>query len=475
LLRWAIVTVGFVSVMLFVTASLLALAGGVLAGEEQGGGPSKEPPSPPKVLLSRSELEGLVERMRGEDRRIMRWHARSFTRKAQKEGGCDALSSALDLIVATADSTAHPENEFDDDVAARQALALEYVTFCVTDNPALRTAVSTAAGIHKAVVALLASPEPSVSASAAHVVYIGSFSNKANHFGFFRAGAIPALTDIILRYGPVPATDASSSSAEKASSSGGSPGTVRADQAMWAMAALQNLAASYCRTPDDGRCYWHWVSAEGAPFHAVGIAEKSLPVTSEGTSMRVTALREPRLVPHLVRLACELGVRGEMSETNPFPGDNAAVGRDEDSPNLVSWSAAGALKNLALDPEGRSQMKALESKLLPCLCTMVKKSGDWLEQNKAGGALSHLRYGGDPCWWSDQGDKKQQEQVLECVDGNFFDGSYHCGDYVNPSNEECRAVDEIESSITASQTCCGCGGGMRLVEDRKATKHDKEL
>ena len=96
ILRLVIMTVGIVS-LLWLSTTLLSLAGLTNAdGSEQGGGP------PPIVLLSRDELEGLVENLRGEDMRIMRWHARSFTRKAQKDGGCESMPAAMDLIVTTA-------------------------------------------------------------------------------------------------------------------------------------------------------------------------------------------------------------------------------------------------------------------------------------------------------------------------------------------------------------------------------------
>jgi hypothetical protein len=460
-LRLVIMTVGIVS-LLWLSTTLLSLAGLTSAadGSEQGGGP------PPKVLLTRDELEGLVNNMRGEDMRIMRWHARSFTRKAQKDGGCESMPAAVDLIVTTAATAAAPK-ENDDDVTEFQRLALEYITFCVTDNPTLRSMFSEVPGIHKAIVALLKSESSAVSASAAHVIYIGSFANKENHYGFFRAGAIAALTDIVLRY-PVDTAEGDKTTATSSSTS--SSPSVRADQAMWSLAALQNMGASYCRTKNDGRCYWQWAHVEGSPFHTLNIREDSLPVTSEATSMRLTALKESQLVPRLVQLACTLGVKGKMSVENPFPGDNAIVGRDEDSPNLVSWAATGALKNLALDPAGRDQMAAHEAMLLPCMCHMTKRSGDWLERNKAEGLLRHLRYGDDPCWWSDEED--ESVRVLQCIDFNFSDNdNYHCGDYIHPTEDECRATDVTDPSLPASRACCGCGGGMRL----ETTKEDKEL
>jgi hypothetical protein len=485
---------GLSFVTLFAATSLLALGGGgggggglvggVLAQQQQAAG--EKPPT-------REELERLLDAVRLDDTRIMRWHARSKTRKAQKGGGCDALPSALGLLVATTtteDAGASPKGGEDDgeDAAALQALALEYATFCVTDNPSIRSAFSRTEGIHRAVVRLLSSPDPAVSAAAGHVVYIASFANRDNHYGFFRAGAVAALVDIILRYDAPPggggggaaadsadkkkepATDPKKEPADAGASAG--PAAVRADQAMWALAALQNLAASYCETAEDGRCYWEWGHGEGSAAHALAIDEGSLPVASEGTAMRLAALREARLVPHLVHLACDLAVRGEVSDANPFPGENAARGRDESSPNLVGWAAAGALKNLALDPLGREQIREVESELLPCACRIAKESGDWLEQNKASRLLDHLRYGGHPCRWS--GEEDEDKRVLECVDANFCDREgYHCGDYGSATDEECRAPDAVNGTLLASDACCGCGGGMRLVEP--PSRQDKEL
>jgi hypothetical protein len=499
---------GLVTLALFAATSLFALGGGkngiavlALQGSEKS---SREDEDGPSKMLTRGELQELLDRVRIDDYRIMRWHARSKTRKAQRLGGCDALPPALDLLVATTKTTtkaatttimasgedaaaeAEAKDEDDDDErSALQALALEYATFCITDNPSNRAKLAQQDGIYQAVVQLLKSSKPAVASAAAHVIYIASFANKANHFGFFRAGAVSALVDTVLRYDdgsrrPVDGgADATASADSAAVPSEAAPGmVVRADQAMWALAALQNLAASYCDTENDGRCYWRWGGhADGSSaFHTLSVEEDSLPVTSEGTSMRLTTLKEPRLVPHLVHLTCDLSVLqgGEMTDTNPFPGDNARVGRDENSSNLVSWAAAGALKNLGLDPEGRRQMKDLESVLLPCLCRIARRSGDWLERNKAEGLLGHLRYGGNPCWWSRDEVEDEENRVLECIDANYADGEgYHCGDYGHASEDECRAPDAIHKSLLASEACCGCGGGMRLVQP--ASRQDKEL
>jgi len=61
-------------------------------------------------------------------------------------------------------------------------------------------------------------------------------------------------------------------------------------------------------------------------------------------------------------MACLGPVQGEMSSKKPFPGENAHMGRDDASPNVLAWAAAGALKNLALEPKA----KVLLESTMPC-------------------------------------------------------------------------------------------------------------
>ena len=349
-------------------------------------------------LVSASTLQDRIASLQGDDRRIVRWDATEHTVEQQNGGSCELISEVTKVL----------RHESTDEELV--GLALEYLTWCLTDHPGHRAAFAVE-GVHLHVVRHLSSSNPHVSASAAHVVYIGTFANSRNHQAFIENGAVSRLSHLIQQQSNLPVT------------------------IMWAAAALQNLAANYCDTPDDGRCYWDW--KEGR------LVMTTQPLLSDGATARQFIAQDKPLVEHLGELIRRGPVHPPQSRGNPFPGDRARTGRDDSSPNLLAWAAAGVLKNLALSPEGQELVESY----LPEACKL-SKSPDWLEANKGEGILAHMRPGGDPCW--DDG----------CIDAFFYDQeNYSCGDYGEATKTECRATDR--DGVAASVACCGCGGGVR--------------
>lgn len=363
--------------------------------------------SPAQASYSTHELEGFLSNMRGSDDRLVRWDATEATLAKQQTGGCDALPAALAMLSQEVELT-------------KQRLICEFATFCITDNPTQRAIFANQPKIHAAVVKLLDSTDPMVSSSAAHVIYIATFADKENHQGFFGVGAVEALARIV-KDGSVPG------------------------QVMWALAALQNMAASYCATEDDGRCYWFWSTDD---IDHVIITEDSLPMLSTGGPTRKAILADPMLVEAMKRWACTGPVQGPPSNKNIHPGVNAKINQDEDAKTVVAWAAAGALKNLALEPNA----KPLIEDAMSCAC-YLSHSVDWLEENKGQGVLHHMRRA-DPCWFEDDG---------LCIDQYFYDEEgYNCGDYENASEDECEAISK-SNAIPAHKACCACGGGVRTA------------
>ena len=91
----------------------------------------------------------------------------------------------------------------------KKKLAAEYATWCITDNPGHRARFSQVPKIHQAVVDWLVQLESSsssrqqrddalASATAAHLIYIASFSNPFNQQSFHKHGAVQALAKIPL-------------------------------------------------------------------------------------------------------------------------------------------------------------------------------------------------------------------------------------------------------------------------------------
>jgi hypothetical protein len=360
-------------------------------------------------VLGEDELHDLLQDVRGDDTRLVRWNARKYTKQRQEQGGCDALPQALEVV------TSHKV------VKQVKGIACEYATFCITDNPKHRTTFSQVPGIHEAVVELVRSDNTYASAMASHLIYIASFSNAVNHVGFAEAGAVSALSAVI------------------------KDGTLSV-QVMWAGAALQNLAASYCQTEEDGRCYWKWDKR----VDQLELRRSSLPLVSDGHAVRQEMANDEQLITKLKELACLGPVAGKKSESNPFPGHNAVAGQHDNAPTVVAWAATGALKNLALSPEARDAIEPA----LSCFCRL-SHSADWLEENKGQGVIGHLRRN-DPCWFGD--DKKDYDL---CIDHTFLDDElYTCSDYGDASQEDCKAKDRSRGE-SAKSACCGCGGGDR--------------
>ena len=362
------------------------------------------------VTMTNKDLVGLIDDLRGDDLRLMRWDATKHTKKRQNGGACDSLPDAL-AVISSSSSAAH-----------LLGLACEYATFCVTNNHKQRSHLSEYLGIHSSIVKLVSSKNTHTSAMASHLIYIATFANSVNHQGFINAGAVKKLAAIVKN--------------PKGSQV----------QIMWAAAALQNLAASYCDTEGDGRCYWKWRKNKGE--FSFELYSNKYTMLSDGDAVRQEMLSDQELVSSLIGLACRGPVRGEKTIDNPYVGENAIIGTHDEASSIVPWAAAGALKNLAIAAEARPMIEAS----IKCLCRLAH-SPDWLEENKGEGAIRHLRPS-DPCWFQD--DNPNTGKL--CVDHVFLDGEdYTCSDYGKATKEECLATDR--NSQRAKEACCGCGGG----------------
>jgi hypothetical protein len=383
------------------------------------------------------EISVLISDVQGDDYRIMRWDATEHTIKRQNEGGCttDNMKKSIDLILA---------DKLSDQLRARAA---QYLTFCITDNNENRAFLSQQDGIHTKIVEMVKLPlvqrtktfvsstseidaTSLASAMASHLIYIASFNNQKNHVAFENAGAVPALSAIIKDKNQTPI------------------------QIMWAAAALQNLAATYCSTTS-GRCRWDWTEDDDELI----IVEKALPITVDGSTVRKTMMDDIELIDTLLQYACSGPVTSD-----PLPGKSGTVHRDELSKNLIPWGATGALKNLAILLEARHYIVKQNSSNMACFC-QLSHSRDWLEVNKGEGLLYMLRRN-DPCWFADPRVEYMKEAATSetelCVDGDFYDNEgYTCSNYdEEPSEADCLVKDR--HGYLAKDACCPCGGGERV-------------
>eukprot|EP00546_Thalassionema_frauenfeldii_P009193 CAMPEP_0178921992 /NCGR_PEP_ID=MMETSP0786-20121207/15885_1 /TAXON_ID=186022 /ORGANISM="Thalassionema frauenfeldii, Strain CCMP 1798" /LENGTH=419 /DNA_ID=CAMNT_0020596265 /DNA_START=121 /DNA_END=1380 /DNA_ORIENTATION=- len=354
-------------------------------------------------LLTASKLKNLIQEVRGDDLRLMRWSATKYTKQRQSSLCDENLPLALRTISSSSS-------------ASIKALACEFATFCITDNPVQRSRLGEED--YGAIVKLVQSRDRHASAMASHLIYIATFANPLNHQGFFKAGAISQLAKVIKN--------------KKSSKLA----------MMWAAAALQNLAASYCKK-FKGRCMWNWVGGE------LVVKPRDNSVLSDGSIIRKEIMADSDLINTLKKLSCQGPVRGKMTDKNPYVGKNAIIGGAYDeSPNIVAWAATGVLKNLALEPAARTLIE--DGDTPKCLCRLAH-SPDWLEENKGQGALNYLRPS-DPCWFRD--DDYLNGEL--CVDSPFLDGGGRtCADYGSASEEEdCETINR--QGVLAREACCVC-------------------
>jgi hypothetical protein len=199
-------------------------------------------------------------------------------------------------------------------------------------------------------------------------------------------------------------------------------------QVMWTAAALQNLAASYCATLDDGRCYWEWPdvtkTSDATAIDRGAIGHDSLPLISDGTRARQQIQRNDALVERLIEWSCASPVPRKESARNPYTGHKAENPRDTNHTNLLVWAATGALKNVALKPSAQSLLEPH----VPCFC-YLSHSKVWLVANKWAVIFHHMRCG-DSCWFD------RQHVHVTCVDDPFVD--LERADYGDATEEECH-------------------------------------
>jgi len=369
-------------------------------------------------VVSLTEIQQLVTTLKGDDERLFRWDATEHTHSQQSAGACKNLEEVATLLTTT--------SAFNDELLAAAA---DYSLLCITDNPLNRAKLSQVPDIHKAIVDKLikSSTNTALPALGGHLVYSATYTNEKNHQTFFEQGAVEALAEVIMD----------------------DDKTAIPVQKMYAAAALQNLAASYCETVDDGTCYWEWTATD----EHIQLDPHSLPLHSDATAIRKRILEIPGLVDELIELACHgpIGHDEENEEDLVMPGSNALADAHGLKEEMVTWAAMATLKNLVLEPTA----KKIGEHALSCAC-LLKESHDWLEEAKAFDFLHHMRRGDDPCFLSGDG-------VSICIDDSFLDeGYYHCDEYEGVSKEDCEATLDKITGVTAEVACCECGGGLHV-------------
>eukprot|EP00559_Dactyliosolen_fragilissimus_P002387 CAMPEP_0184862142 /NCGR_PEP_ID=MMETSP0580-20130426/6658_1 /TAXON_ID=1118495 /ORGANISM="Dactyliosolen fragilissimus" /LENGTH=512 /DNA_ID=CAMNT_0027359883 /DNA_START=387 /DNA_END=1925 /DNA_ORIENTATION=+ len=313
-------------------------------------------------------------------------------------------------------------------------------------------------------------------AAAGEAIWILSF----NHAGLLRAfvadGVLESLAEIILRPVASGQERKTSTTTDKNPSESKLLTSEWYHAKMWAAAALQNLAASYCNT-DSGHCWWMNNSRNGLHLHP----DSKLAI--DGEKARMIMIKKKGLINALVDLACQNGHAIEPhTDSNPWPSLSSVYSDHGHSQNrkIVTWAAIGALKNIALSSNAkirilnRSEAEKYEGKnmidAVDCLCNALN-SPDWLESSKAEDTLDRLGVKCPPAKIPHHLHRKSSYNHMQedtCIDLWNEDGTEwstkeweeNCEIYEeNETWCEEFGENESEEGVSATEACCICGGG----------------
>lgn len=353
-------------------------------------------PPPPHVPFESLVSPLLVEYLRAGDRRMVRPSPSGVTILRRDE---PTSRSRLDAVIKELVEIRTAQGIVDislPDLA--RAKAAEAITLFVTDSPTNRAHIGAAPGVFEALVGLIdrawrnamafdadcaeeRTQQAFLAAEAsAEALWILAFNSPTNHAAILRTNAIEVLASVVV-----------------SRDMRGLQTPPRA--AMWAAAALQNLAASYC----DGVCPWVWERGE---VGRLTVGHSTLTIDAESARRHIAA--QPGLIDAVVAYACDGPVPEFDGGQAPWPSKANVESRDR--PSIVPWAAAGLLKNLALS-DVTAEALLTHKDVAPCLCALAR-SRDSLERSKSSAALYFLQSravgrtdGGFTCQGSSKGEQ----------------------------------------------------------------------
>jgi hypothetical protein len=383
-------------------------------------------------MLDVETLTNMKTRLSEDDHRLVRFSTLSEETRELQDDVCPIAISHVYRSLESGD-------------IVHAGLAAEVLQLCTTDNPQNRATIGKTGYVHIGLnslinegVAIYHDEHKSAKekreathavAKGAEAVWILSYNDDYNADMFFDAGLVYSLMSV-LKFCIVDFDDGES---------------ICSDAVMWSLAALQNLAATYCKSKS-GRCNWEWhgddlVTDPGHP----ATSEKAL-ARRETIIAEVKAQNMTELLTHFV---CQGPVNKPNSDTHPWPGtseDSVAHGH---MPTIIPWAAAGFLKNLALDPILREEWHH-NDKMFHCLCEM-SWSPDWLEESKANVALFHFGWEEDcPTIHDGCVDYPDWKDEIEGMNCQEYEEERYCAEYGKLTDEE---------GYAANEACCVCGGG----------------
>mmetsp|Transcript_99249 Transcript_99249/g.201313 ORF Transcript_99249/g.201313 Transcript_99249/m.201313 type:complete len:455 (-) Transcript_99249:152-1516(-) len=402
-------------------------------------------------ILSSSKLQEISRQLRDDDDRLIRPNPSDATTKAQTELCPFMISSLVETV-----SSSQPLSVRGD--------AAEVLHLCTSQNTANRMDIGLAENgeifqglkhlirsgmeqmesinmmgrndMNKIIVTGTAAGNAIAKASEA--IWILSYNNESNQKGFFEAGVVEELIQTIKNCPVFFDRDGFCSAAN-----------------MWSLAALQNLAASYCDS-ENGYCDWQRNDQTRVLTLPSGVKR----ITSIDKDIRAIIMDqikdkdEQSFGKLLNYMVCSGPVNSPHDDTYSWPG-KAKYPHSIPHPEIVPWAAIGLIKNLAIDESTRryfSEKTQDNGQLFMCLCDILKNTPDWLEENKA--TVATYRMGWDD-YCPDIHDRcSDKEGWAESETGKT------CSDY--ESERLCASMGmKLGRGIPANEACCVCGGGTR--------------
>ena len=382
-------------------------------------------------LASRyKSISNNVQYLLADDHRLIRYDASDETASRQQTKACDdGMAEAFDSLT-----------EFSSSETKEKIVAAQLITLCSTDNPTNRAKLNIKGGdkVYEGLVSMLHLPLDNAddknarkaAAVAGEAIWITSFNNEPNQVGFHKAGAVQALSKLLL----------SPSCKEKCHYA-----------IMWSAAALANLSANYCGT-ESGHCFYDW-EVDDDEIHYLGTIEES-PLKIDNEKIREQIINTPGVMKRLIDLSCSGPVNQKHKQSKyPWP-TRAELSKDEDFKSIIPWAATGALRNLVLSQEYPDSI----ADDVVCFCELTL-SADWLEYEKAEDALYRLGLS------VDEHCPLPYDESCEDVDGWISSDGKNCVDYeIEALCIEYGDVFDKDGNMDANEACCICGGGVGMQE-----------
>ena len=276
-------------------------------------------------------------------------------------------------------------------------------------------------------------------AEASQAIWILAYNNVHNHEAFIVVGAVEALLSVVMSC----RVDFDAEEDED---------SLCSQAVMWSLAALQNLAATYCDT-DDGLCEWGWNDENKM------VLFDTYPVGGAGAEVRRRLLHQLKSSSFgrvLISFLFQGPVDQPHSEDYPWPS-LSVHDLHRHRPSIIPWAAAGLIKNMALDDGVRAHFNGNQA-LLSSLCAMSLTSPDSLEESKSTDALYNLGRLGFKC----------SDPTEDCTDISGWaesKGGMNCTQY--EEERWCAEYGMLTDSngVSANEACCFCWGGNRETHD----------